>query len=79
MAAKPRKEKKPTTSVTVVTNTPPANAGSTRNDFSSNGSSVPVNAATTKLIIIAQAITMAHSPRFVLKRGSSSITMASRI
>ena len=56
-AARPRKAKKPTTSVTVVTNAPDARAGSTPIRSSIIGIPVPANPATTMLITIAVAIT----------------------
>lgn len=56
-AARPRKAKKPTTSVTVVTNAPEASAGSTPNRSSKIGMPVPASPATTRLITIAVAMT----------------------
>src|SRR5690606_1581550 len=51
--ASPRKTKKPTTSVIVVTKLPEASAGSRSNRSSVSGTSTPASAATTRLMTIA--------------------------
>src|SRR5690606_19781509 len=62
--ARPRKLKNPITSVTAVTTTVPATAGSMRMRLSSSGSSTPASAAEQKLSTSAAAITAdsAHEP-----------------
>src|SRR5690606_29688743 len=59
--ARPRKLKKPTTSVTAVTTTPPATAGSTSARFMASGTSTPASAAEAKLITSAAVITSPSS------------------
>mmetsp|Transcript_23757 Transcript_23757/g.42640 ORF Transcript_23757/g.42640 Transcript_23757/m.42640 type:complete len:259 (-) Transcript_23757:789-1565(-) len=56
-AARPRKAKKPTTSVTVVTNAPDANAGSMPTRSRITGMTVPASPATTIFTTMAAAIT----------------------
>ena len=52
----PRKDKKPITSVIVVTNTLEAKAGSILNFFNETGTRIPNNPATIMFNIIATAI-----------------------
>ena len=58
MVAKPKNDKKPKTSVTVVKITPEARAGSILNLFSVKGINIPDSPAINKLSIIAIAITI---------------------
>ncbi len=53
----PRKAKKPTTSVTVVTNTPEETAGSARKRCSTSGTKMPPSAPATRLHTMARPIT----------------------
>src|SRR5438477_11482768 len=55
--AMPRKEKKPTTSVMVVTNVPEATAGSARTRSSTIGIKMPPSAPATRLQMIASPVT----------------------
>ena len=57
MLANPKKDRKPNTSVIVVSITPEANAGSILSLFNVIGINVPANPAIIKFIIIAKAIT----------------------
>jgi hypothetical protein len=61
--ASPRKAKKPTTSVTVVTKAPEASAGSILSRSSTTGIRMPASPATSRLITIAAAITTAQERR----------------
>src|ERR687896_486610 len=62
IVARPKKAKKPTTSVTQVTNTPEAGAGSKRNQLSVRGIRIPASAAANRLTIRAAAITTPSNP-----------------
>src|SRR5215831_7754971 len=59
--AMPRNEKNPTTSVTVVTNTPDEIAGSARKRWSTSGTRIPPSAPATRLQIMARPITTPRS------------------
>ena len=57
MVAKPKNDKKPNTSVIVVSITPEASAGSILNLFNVSGIKVPANPAIIRFKIMAKAIT----------------------